>query len=551
MLGGFSRTNLPVQRYLALLVLPWGAMLLLAVAVLWPYLAWFQDTVESLQDEQLPGVLEAQRTRTNLNVLRKQLAIIYLAEAPAERRRARLQAQALLAGMGHDPSPAASAAVAMEPRVRQLYDACMAADRALSRLHRGEMELLLAVSRLEQLSGRQLAGAVIFSHTGKDGMRHGRKAFEEMRRLLAPVAALCDSAADDESAGACEAYGQRWGALSVAWEARLAANERAYVLWQELENELLRLINVISSRELQRSLEEAESLSDATDYIVWSVFVFTLGLLAFLLVLVLLLRRDLLRPLVGIAGNLSRLRDGQQPEPIAPVRIAELQEVADIVPDLGGYLGSLKEHSSRLEKEKAAYSRMSLMDSLTAIPNRRAFDLRLADLADRRRPVGLIMLDVDMFKVYNDTLGHQEGDACLRRVAQTMRDCLRGGEKEIFRYGGEEFGVVLEDVPREAALQVAERLRRAVERLALPHPGNPQTGLVTISLGVAAVTELTEDNLACLLDAADHALYAAKKNGRNRVADAAEGVCSGGEDEPAPAGAGTEKSACLAHDDRL
>lgn len=548
MIGGFSRTNLPVQRYLALLVLPWGAMLLLAVAVLWPYLAWFRDTVESLQDEQLPGVLETQRTRTNLNVLRKQLAIIYLAEAPAERRRARLQAQALLAGMAHDPSPVAPAAVGMGPRVRQLYDACMAADRALSVLHRSEMELMLAVSRLEQVSGQQLAGAMIFSHTGKDGVRHGREAYEEMRRLLAPATALCAGAT---GGGACEVYGQSWRSLSAAWEARLAANERAHALWQEQENELLRLINVISSRELQRSLEEAESLSEATDYIVWSVFVFTLGLLAFLLVLVLLLRRDLLRPLVGIAGNLSRLRDGQQPEPIAPVRIAELQVVADIVPDLGGYLGSLKEHSSRLEEEKAAYSRMSLMDSLTAIPNRRAFDLRLADLADRRRPVSLIMLDVDMFKVYNDTLGHQEGDACLRRVAQTMRDCLRGGDREIFRYGGEEFAVVLEDVPREAALQVAERLRRAVERLALPHPGNPQTGLVTISLGVAAAPELTADALLRLLEAADHALYAAKKQGRNRVAGAAEGVRAAGEDGAAPAGAGTEKSACLAPHDRL
>ena len=90
MIGYIRNKPLPARRYLALLVLPWCVMLLLAVAVLWPYLARFRTTVEALQDVQLPGVLEAQRTRTNLNMLRKQLAIIYLAEAPLERRRARL-----------------------------------------------------------------------------------------------------------------------------------------------------------------------------------------------------------------------------------------------------------------------------------------------------------------------------------------------------------------------------------------------------------------------------------------------------------------------------
>ena len=93
MIGFIRNKPLPAHRYLVLLVLPWCLMLLLTVAVLWPYLAGFRTTVKTLQDVQLPGILEAQRTRTNLNMLRKQLAIIYLAEAPLERRRARLHAQ--------------------------------------------------------------------------------------------------------------------------------------------------------------------------------------------------------------------------------------------------------------------------------------------------------------------------------------------------------------------------------------------------------------------------------------------------------------------------
>lgn len=533
MIGYLRNKTLPARRYLLLLVLPWCLMLLLAVAVLWPYLARFRTTVDALQDVQLPGILEAQRTRTNLNMLRKQLAIIYLAEAPLERRRARLHAQALLAGMEHDPSPVAGTVLELGPRVRQLYDICMEADRGLSRLHRHEMELMLALNRLELVTGQQIAGEEIFSHTGRDGVRHGQKAFDEMRRLLAPVDLLC--AGSRELRDICDLFGQSRLALAETWREKLATDAQARALWQSLEDELLHLVNLISTRELQRSLEEAESLSEATDYIVWSIFLFTLGLLAFLLVLLLLLRRDLLRPLVCIAGNLSRLRDGMQPEPIPDVRITELQEVVDIVPDIGGYLGSLRERSCRLEEEKDAYSRMSLMDSLTGLPNRRALDMRLTALAELRQSVSLIMLDVDLFKVYNDTLGHQEGDACLYRVAQAMRGGLRGGDREIFRYGGEEFAVVLDGVPPEHALHVAERLRQAVEQLGIPHPGSP-AGHVTISLGLAAVGELTPENLPRILETADGALYRAKERGRNRVHLAGEIV---------------KKSACLGAGDRL
>ncbi len=125
--------------------------------------------------------------------------------------------------------------------------------------------------------------------------------------------------------------------------------------------------------------------------------------------------------------------------------------------------------------------------------------MRLADLAELRQTVSLIMLDVDLFKIYNDTLGHQEGDACLHRVAQAMRDWpARRRPARSSATAGEEFAVVLDGVPPEHALHVAERLRQAVEQLGIPHPGSP-AGRVTISLGVAAVGELTPEILPRLL----------------------------------------------------
>ena len=99
MIGFIRNKPLPARRYLVLLVLPVCLMFLLTVTVLWPCLANFRTTVKTLRDVRLPAILDAQRTRTNLSMLRKQLDIIYLAEAPLERRRARLHTQALLAGM--------------------------------------------------------------------------------------------------------------------------------------------------------------------------------------------------------------------------------------------------------------------------------------------------------------------------------------------------------------------------------------------------------------------------------------------------------------------
>lgn len=206
MIGFIRNKPLPARRYLVLLVLPACLMFLLTVTVLWPCLANFRTTVKTLRDVRLPAILDAQRTRTNLSMLRKQLDIIYLAEAPLERRRARLHAQALLAGMAHDPSPVATEVLALGPRIRQLYVSRMEADKGLSRLHRHEMEMMLALNSLEQATGRKMAGEVIFPHTGRDGVRHGRMAFEKMQRLLAPVEQMC--AGSEEFRDICDQFGK-------------------------------------------------------------------------------------------------------------------------------------------------------------------------------------------------------------------------------------------------------------------------------------------------------------------------------------------------------
>ena len=205
---------------------------------------------------------------------------------------------------------------------------------------------------------------------------------------------------------------------------------------------------------------------------------------------------------------------------------ALLETVADQIAGIlraASFLAQLQEANTRLREANAELERLSTKDSLTGIGNRRSFDSALPSaLAGANLtgdPVSLLMIDVDCFKAFNDGQGHQAGDACLRDVVGVLSYFLEGSLARLARYGGEEFVVILPGSGPEAAFGVAERLRRAVEARALPHPDSP-SGLVSISLGLA--THLPGDAItpAALLRAADAALYEAKRGGRNRVAAA-------------------------------
>ena len=188
----------------------------------------------------------------------------------------------------------------------------------------------------------------------------------------------------------------------------------------------------------------------------------------------------------------------------------------------------ITERKSLERKLKDANERlrhMSIHDHLTGAYNRRFFDAiirREAALYKRRAgKLSVILIDIDYFKFYNDKYGHVAGDECLTQVASAMQDSLTGVGGELYRYGGEEFAVVLPEYDAPSAHEVCESLRTAVYELKTPHMGS-ECNYVTISAGVATLHEKQDDtpatNLAAkLVKAADTALYQAKNTGRNRV----------------------------------
>ena len=164
---------------------------------------------------------------------------------------------------------------------------------------------------------------------------------------------------------------------------------------------------------------------------------------------------------------------------------------------------------------------LAYLDALTLLPNRRYYDAFLRrewKRASRHRyPLSMIMIDIDCFKAYNDTLGHQQGDQCLHQVARTLRRYFRRSGDLIARYGGEEFCVVAA-CDAEQIVQLADIMRAAVEMMHLPHPNSPISSYVTVSLGVATIVPNEKIDSGELMHQADQALYLAKHTGRNRVA---------------------------------
>ena len=164
---------------------------------------------------------------------------------------------------------------------------------------------------------------------------------------------------------------------------------------------------------------------------------------------------------------------------------------------------------------------LSIRDGLTGIYNRRHFDEVL--LAEWKRsirtekPLSLLLIDVDHFKKLNDRYGHPEGDECLKKIAEQLSKILRRSSDTLARYGGEEFAAILPETNKESAQLIADAMRMSVEDLKIANEGSKATRVVTVSIGVCSEHATLSRPAEELLNAADAALYRAKKQGRNRV----------------------------------
>ncbi|MDA8403900.1 MAG: diguanylate cyclase [Desulfobacteraceae bacterium] len=181
----------------------------------------------------------------------------------------------------------------------------------------------------------------------------------------------------------------------------------------------------------------------------------------------------------------------------------------------------LVETTLQLERANVLLERLSNSDGLTGIPNRRYFDYMFKKLlASGTRlaiPISLLLMDIDNFKLYNDTYGHLAGDDCLKLISGAIHDTIKRESDFIARYGGEEFVIVLFGVEPKTAAELAENIREHIFGLKIPHSASSVSDWVTVSIGVVSCIPEPSVSPEKMIDRADKALYAAKSHGKNQV----------------------------------
>jgi len=181
----------------------------------------------------------------------------------------------------------------------------------------------------------------------------------------------------------------------------------------------------------------------------------------------------------------------------------------------------LTEMAEQLDAANKKLTRMSYLDGLTAVPNRRYFEEFFArewkNAIRVKNPLSLLMFDIDCFKAYNDTYGHLNGDDCLKKIARTLNNALKRPRDFLCRYGGEEFIAVLPDTDKKGAIAVANKFLEETKNLKIPHKSSTVSENVTISVGVATINPDRKSKPTSFINEVDKALYEAKQSGRNCI----------------------------------
>jgi diguanylate cyclase (GGDEF)-like protein len=250
---------------------------------------------------------------------------------------------------------------------------------------------------------------------------------------------------------------------------------------------------------------------------------------------------DILMPDVDGYETLSKLKNDEDTQSIPVIFITGLVNIEN--EEKGFILGASdfisKPYSPAIVKlrirnqinivnQLRISNQLSTTDQLTGIPNRRSFNIQVNKEWGRnmrdKKPLSLILLDIDRFKDFNDTYGHQQGDEVLRIIATTLKESLKRSSDFAARWGGEEFVILLPSTDMNGALIIAERIRENIERTPIPVV-NGQCVAVTVSIGVAMLIPTQEMNQNDLISQSDRALYRAKEKGRNNVCEFDASVC--------------------------
>ncbi|MDR3358048.1 MAG: GGDEF domain-containing protein [Desulfovibrio sp.] len=502
-----SGRNIRAKTFLCLLTILFLCITAPFSGVGYMLLAGIRSYLDSLESSLLPGMLDSRRTLDNLDVIHAQLDILCLAEDPALRSLAKVKLQTVIPELAFEAFPGMEefSRTAFH-RVRVIFDLRERAGGEARNLQTSLSALRTFGGNIVRVRGHDMRETPRFDTAGT---------VLPAQPFVREVMALCGGplAADKDD---CRRFEQELAVFRQAFDSKREADEIVRVIWKNLSENLCSLADGAVAAEFQNIRDNVRDLKNETTLAQYSYYLAIAASVLIMAGIILALRGCLLLPISLAAEKLRMMHLGRKIGELPSTLIAELQQLLDMVSKLDGYLSDMAEYSDKLAREKTKFEDMSMRDALTGVANRRNFDNRLAR-EHRGQSLGILMIDVDLFKKYNDTLGHKAGDDCLVVLASAMQSTLFRTSDALFRYGGEEFAVILENVTTGQALAVAKRMKDKVQALRMPHPSSTVSSCVTISIGVAVARKDDSVSRGELVQRADKALYQAKNSGRNRI----------------------------------
>lgn len=507
--------------FLAMLTVPVALMLALVSHDINTNLIDIKAAAEITSQTHLPNILTSQRSLINTENLRRYIETIYSATDPLIRREALYNALAL----------ATESVFERDSRFAEQYTSATALIRTLAAakerafteeeaLAHGQLQLASSLSLLTLHSGLKENLSPVPRMQHLTSLRD-HKRLESLRNegltALAPFFALCEPNAVTSILEAdCANFQQSWTRVDNAWLAQAQAEQDARLVWRQLDDLLRELSDITSSTEAELTYNAMEHISHEAEGAQLTFYISCAMIFLILMTATFLLHRNLIFPLLMASRYMRAIHDKNDTVSLPSVRIRELQEMLNMLPVLHSYIDELSARSGFLEQEKDKFMTLSLLDGLTGVANRRSFDIRFGS-TDHETSLAILMIDVDFFKLYNDTYGHQAGDNALISIARAIRKGLLRATDGVFRYGGEEFCVLLPGADEESAMMVAARIQAQVHELNIPHTPSTVAPILTVSIGVAL-----RPAASCLCNSdillhADKALYSAKLSGRNSI----------------------------------